>query len=114
MDCGFHQVLAKQNQIFSFNLKTIQNDKRKWDEFSKLFSEFVIEKVVLGYPLNEDGTKSTSTLLVEKFKEEFEKKYSLTLELVDERYSSEIAKQKILESVPSRKKRRNKSLVKRK
>lgn len=98
-------------QIFAYPLKTIQNDKRKWNEFSQLFNDFVIEIVVLGYPLKEDGTKSTSTLLVEKFKEEFEKKYSLTLKLVDERYSSELAKQKILESVPSRKKRRNKSLV---
>jgi len=98
-------------RIFAYPLKTIKNDKGKWSEFNQLFGEFVIEKVVLGYPLKEDGTKSASTLIVEKFKEEFEKKYSLTLELVDERYSSEIAKQKILESVPSRKKRRNKSLV---
>ena len=98
-------------QIFAYPLKTIQNDKKMWNEFSRIFGEYVIEQVILGYPLREDGTKSTSTLLVEEFKEKFEKKYSLNLELVDERYSSEIAKQKILESVPSRKKRRDKSLV---
>ena len=98
-------------QIFAAPLKTIQNNKTKWDEINNLFEEYVIEKVILGYPLKEDGTKSQSTILVEKFKEEFEKKFSLKVELVDERYSSEIAKQKILESVTSKKKRRNKSLV---
>jgi len=98
-------------QIFAYPLKTIKNDKEIWNEFSQIFGDYIIEQVILGYPLKEDGTKSTSTLLVEEFKEKFEKKYSLKLELVDERYSSEIAKQKILESVPSRKKRRDKSLV---
>jgi putative Holliday junction resolvase len=98
-------------QIFAYPLKTIQNNRSKWDELGKIFKEYIIEKVILGYPLKEDGTKSESTLLVEGFKEEFEKKYSFSLELVDERYSSEIARQKILESVTSRKKRRDKSLV---
>jgi putative Holliday junction resolvase len=98
-------------QIFAYPLKTIQNNEAKWDEFSRLFDEYDVEKVILGYPLKEDGSRSGSTLLVEKFKSEFEKKFLIELELVDERYSSEIAKQKILESVPSRKKRRNKSLV---
>jgi putative Holliday junction resolvase len=98
-------------QILAYPLKTIQNNNSKWDEFDFLFSEYLIEKVILGYPLKEDGTKSHSTLLVEEFKKAFEKKYSMKIELVDERYSSELAKQKILESVTSKKKRRDKSLV---
>ena len=98
-------------QIFAYPLTTIQNNASKWNALDKFFSEYSVEKVIIGYPLKEDGTKSKSTLLVEEFKEEFEKKYSYTVELVDERYSSEIAKQKILESVTSKKKRRDKSLV---
>lgn len=98
-------------QMFAYPLKTIQNNKARWDEFDRLFADYVVEKVILGYPLKEDGSKSGSTLLVEKFRDEFEKKYPIELVLVDERYSSEIAKQKILESVTSRKKRKNKSLV---
>ncbi len=98
-------------KIFAYPLKTIENKGNKWDEFRLLFEEYDIEKVILGYPLKEDGSKSRSTLLIEEFRDSFEKKFSVEIELVDERYSSEIAKQKILESVPSKKKRRNKSLV---
>ena len=98
-------------RLFAYPLMTIKRDKNFWDKFEQLFIDFSIEIIVLGYPIKEDGSRSTSTELVEKFKTELEKKKSLKIELVDERYSSSIAKERILESVPSKKKRRNKNLV---
>jgi putative Holliday junction resolvase len=44
-------------------------------------------------------------------KEKIENKFCLPVELIDERYSSEIARQRILETVVSKKKRRDKSLL---
>ncbi len=61
--------------------------------------------------MKEDGSRSTSTELIEKFRSELEKKYKYKIEYIDERYSSEIAKERIIASVPSRKKRRDKGLV---
>ncbi|MCK5457482.1 MAG: Holliday junction resolvase RuvX [Melioribacteraceae bacterium] len=98
-------------RIFAYGLTTIQNDLKFWDNLSKLFEEYDVELIVLGYPLNESGERSSSTELIEKFQIELEEKIKLPIELVDERYSSSIAQQQVLESVTSKKKRRNKGLI---
>jgi len=98
-------------RIFAYALVTIPNDNNFWKTFNKLFNDFNIETIVLGYPLKESGNRSSSTELIEKFKEELEKKVKIPIVLSDERYTSVIAKQQILESVTSKKKRQNKGLV---
>ncbi len=98
-------------RMFAYGLTTIQNDKNFWNNLGKLFTDYVVETIVLGYPLKESGEKSTSTELIEKFHIELEKRIKLPIVLVDERYSSVIAKQQILESVTSKKKRRDKGLI---
>ncbi|MFC2135848.1 Holliday junction resolvase RuvX [Bacteroidota bacterium] len=97
--------------IFAYPLKTIQNDSKFWSDFLSIFEEYNIVKLIVGYPLKESGEESTSSKMVLKFKSELEKRISIPVELVDERYSSEIAKQNILQSVSSKKKRRDKGLV---
>ena len=98
-------------RIFAYGLTTILNDSKFWDNLNKLFTEYEVELIVLGYPLKESGERSSSTDLIEKFQAELEEKIRIPIELVDERYSSSIAEQQILESVTSKKKRRNKGLV---
>lgn len=98
-------------RMFAYPLVTINRDKNFWNNLEQVFKDYNIETIVLGYPLKEDGTRSSSTELIERFKKELEKKKSIKIILVDERYSSSIAKERILESVPSRKKRRDKKLV---
>jgi len=98
-------------KMFSYPLTTLYNDKNLWRNITKIFDEYEIEMIILGYPLKEDGTKSQSTLMVEDFNIELQKKISSPIILFDERYSSEIAKQYIIASVPSKKKRRNKGLI---
>ena len=97
--------------MFASPLKTIIRDNNFWNNILDLFNQFNIEKVILGYPLKENGEESSSTQLVKKFREQLEEKITVPIELFDERYSSEIAKQRIIESVPSKKKRRDKSLL---
>ena len=97
--------------IFAYPLSTLQNDSKFWNNLSKIISEYSVVKIVLGYPLKESGEQSSSTKMVITFKEELEKRISLPVELVDERYSSDIAKQRIIASVSSKKKRRDKSLL---
>ncbi|MBL1212767.1 MAG: Holliday junction resolvase RuvX [Ignavibacteriae bacterium] len=97
--------------MFGYPLTTISNDSKMWDNLLNLFKEYKISKIVLGYPLKENNEKSASTLMVEKFCEELKQKIDIPIELIDERYSSEIASERILAGVKSRKKRRNKGLV---
>ncbi|MCX6168180.1 MAG: Holliday junction resolvase RuvX [Ignavibacteriales bacterium] len=97
--------------IFGYPLVTVPNDKKFWNELSKVILEYKVVKIILGYPLKESGSESTSSKAVLKFKEELEKRITLPIELVDERYSSSIARDRIIESVSSKKKRRDKSLL---
>jgi putative Holliday junction resolvase len=97
--------------MFAYPLTTLQNDSKFWNNLSKLLTEYNVVKIILGYPLKESGEESTSTKAVQKFNEELSKHVSLPIELIDERYSSDIAKQRIIASVSSKRKRRDKSLV---
>lgn len=97
--------------IFAYPLVTLQNDSKFFDRLIKITDEYNVVKIILGYPVKESGEESSGTQLVLKFKEEIEKKINLPVELIDERYSSSIAKERILQSVASKKKRRDKSLL---
>ena len=97
--------------MFAYPLTTINNDNNLWQNLSKIFSEYKIVKIIIGFPFKESGAVSRISDLVLKFKEELEKRFSLPVELVDERYSSLIAQQRIIQSVPSKKKRQDKSLL---
>ena len=98
-------------KIFAIPLTTISNDKNFWNNFLKIFEKYNITEIILGYPLKEDGTKSSITLKVEEFENKLKNKIKLPIKLVDERYSSSIAAEQIIESVKSKKKRRDKSLI---
>ena len=97
--------------MFGYPLVTVSNDNKFWNELSRVISEYKVVKIILGYPLKESGSESTSSKAVLKFKQELEKRITLPIELVDERYSSSIARDRIIQSVSSKKKRRDKSLL---
>jgi putative holliday junction resolvase len=97
--------------LFAYPLKTLLNDSSFWKNFTAILDQFKVAKIILGYPLKENGELSSSTRAVLEFKLELEKRVNLPVELVDERYSSEVARQRILVSVVSKRKRRDKSLL---
>ena len=97
--------------IFAYPLTTITNDTKFWDNIAKIILEYHVVKLIIGFPLKENGDESVSSREVLKFKEELETKSNLPIVLFDERYSSEIARQRIIITVPSKKKRRDKSLL---
>lgn len=98
-------------KMFAIPLTTLANNKDIWYEIKKIFDDYNIIKAILGYPLREDGGKTKITDFVEKFASDFKKKFNLEIKLVDERYSSSIALEHILESVKSKKKRKDKGLI---
>ncbi len=98
-------------RIFAYPLQTLLNDSSFWARLLSILESYDIETIVIGYPLKEDGSASDSTELVTKFAEELKKRISIHVEFYDERYSSEIAKERVISSVTSKKKRRDKGLV---
>lgn len=98
-------------RLFAYPLITLQNSKKLLEEIKNLLSEYECDTIVLGYPLKESGEHSSSTEAVIKFKESLSGITGLPIVLVDERYSSSVAQSRILASVTSKKKRRDKSLI---
>ncbi len=96
---------------FAYPYKTISNDNNFQKELSALLVKKNIEKIILGYPLKENGEYTILTEEVLKFKERLEKKYKIEVILRDERYTSSIAQEMIFQSVNKKSKRRDKGLL---
>ncbi|MEM6343039.1 MAG: Holliday junction resolvase RuvX [Bacteroidota bacterium] len=82
------------------------------DKLKELIEKEAIEAIVLGYPTRMDGSDSHVTEEVRELKVKLEKAYpQIKIHLVDERFSSQIAKQTMLEGGLKKKKRKDKHLV---
>ena len=76
------------------------------------FSREEVELIIIGEPKNWDDTDTHATPLVEKFIKELQKNFpAMPVKKVDERYTSKMAKDSMLEMGLTKKKRRDKKLV---
>lgn len=85
-------------------------------ELKKKITELVqsedIDEIVLGYPSQWDGSDTDASEPVRTFHQWLQKQYAnLPVMLVDERFTSRIAKQALLEGGASKKKRKDKHLI---
>ena len=69
-----------------------------WDALAKFIEEWQPQRVVVGHPLNMDGTESDISKRVMKFARQLEGRYQRIVTLVDERLSSREAKAAALAS----------------
>ncbi|HEX2867624.1 MAG TPA: Holliday junction resolvase RuvX [Ignavibacteriales bacterium] len=104
-------ALCDPLRIFAYPFKTILNDQNFRTNLLSIIKENGVKLILLGYPLKENGMKTDITEAVENFKTELEGLSGLPVVLRDERYTSAIAKERIIESVTSKKKRRDKGLL---
>ena len=93
-------------KMFAIPLITIDNNNLFFTKLKEIIEQYNFVKVVLGYPLKEDGTKTILTDKVEEFKTKLEKQFKIEVIYVDERYSSSIAWEQIKVSVKSKKKKK--------
>lgn len=73
----------------------------------KIFKEYVIKTVVIGLPLQANGTEDRITRKVREFSKELQLKFNVPIELWDERYSTLEAEQILKQmenTLPMRKK----------
>lgn len=68
--------------------------------------QFAVEKIIVGYPLNMNGTIGPKAQEIEKFARNLGEKILLPIELWDERLSTRSAERTLLEADVSRKKRK--------
>lgn len=85
-----------------------RDEEKRMAELDAYMKEYAPETVVLGYPLNMDGTKGFRAEKSEEFKAVLEEKYAVLVVLWDERLSSDAAHRTLEEAGVSGKKRKGK------
>lgn len=95
---------------FAYPYTTLKNDPTFLISLSKIIAEKKIIKIILGLPSTRFKSSKEIARKVIKLKAEIEKKNKIDVVLLNEDYSSAIAKEKIVESVTKKSKRKKKEL----
>lgn len=108
-------ALSDETQTIAFGKEIIPGDKKAIDKLKKIILEESVTSVVLGYPLNLKGEKTNQTLEVESFEQRLRSAFSavelkeINFVKYDERFTSKMAADSMIESGMKKKKRRDKS-----
>lgn len=98
-------------QIISTGLTTVQS-KQLIPFLKDYFSKEQVERIIIGEPKNWDDTDTHATPLVEKCIKELQKQFpAIPIIKVDERYTSKMAKQAMIDMGMKKMQRRNKAIV---
>ena len=98
-------------QIISSPLSTIETNQI-FVFLKDLFKKEDIDCIVVGEPINLDGLATDSTEITEEFVAKLYKMYpQILIKRIDERFTSKIAKQSILEAGIKKIKRKDKTLI---
>jgi putative holliday junction resolvase len=96
---------------FAYAFTTLSNDSTFLNKLSKIIEEKKINKIILGLPSDRFRSSKELSQKVLKLKSEIETKKKIEIVLWDEEYSSAIAKEKVIESVTKKSKRKRKDLL---
>jgi putative Holliday junction resolvase len=98
-------------KIIATGLTTVDTEKLVW--FLKdYFAKEPVELILLGYPKQLDGSDNDITPKVEKFFSQLQKLFpDIPSKLIDERFTSKMAFQTMIDSGLNKKDRQNKALV---
>lgn len=98
-------------QIIATGLTTI-HPKELIPFLKDYFSKEQVELILIGWPVNWDDSATHATPLVEKCIKDLQKNFpAIPVKKVDERYTSKMAKDAMLEMGLKKMQRRNKALV---
>lgn len=104
-------AITDELQIIASGLTTIASETAI-AFLSDYFSKENVFKVLIGEPKQMNGQPSESTVIIEKFVTKFRKNFpEMKLERVDERFTSKMAFQTMIDSGLKKKQRQNKALV---
>ena len=103
--------ISLSSGIIATNYKTIRHNK-DYDylvcEVKKIVEEKKVDKIVLGFPKNMNNTIGERANITLSFKEKLEKETNKEVILEDERLTSCVANQVLIQADTSRKKRKEK------
>ena len=97
-------------QIIASGLTTVASHDL-FPFLEKYFTENQVEAIILGEPKRLDGTDTHSSQAVRQLKEKLGTTFALPVHMVDERFTSKMAFQTMIDSGLKKKQRQNKALV---
>ena len=101
--------ISLSNGVIASNYKTLRHNE-DYDylanEVLKIVLEEHIDKIVLGFPKNMNNTIGERANITLEFKKKLEEKTNLEVIMEDERLTSQVANQILIEADTSRKKRK--------
>ena len=97
-DFGTKKIGVAVGQTATYTSSPLQvilnkDDKVNWNEINKLLNEWKPELIIIGKPLNMDGTDSEIMKQVERFYQKLKKIYDTNYEYIDERITTFEARQ---------------------
>jgi putative Holliday junction resolvase len=114
IDYGLKRVgvaVTDPMQIIANSLTTVDAPEII-DFLAKYFSNEKVERVIVGLPKQMNNQPSESMPLVEKFVEKFRKQFpEMPIEYLDERFTSKMAVQAMVQGGVKKKDRQNKALI---
>ncbi|WP_309609705.1 Holliday junction resolvase RuvX [Flavobacterium sp.] len=104
-------AITDEMQIIASGLTTIESPTAI-DFLRAYFSKEKVEKVLIGEPKQMNGEPSESTEIIEKFVTKFKNVFpEMAIERVDERFTSKMAFQTMIDSGLKKQQRKNKALI---
>ena len=100
--------ISDKTNTISSSLKVISYTdlEEVYSEIGDIIKDNLITDVILGFPLNMNGTKSKRCEEVLLFKEEISKRFNVNTDILDERLTSVLANNMLINNNTSRKKRK--------
>jgi putative holliday junction resolvase len=104
-------AVTDELQIIGSGLTTVPSSEI-FDFLKNYFKNENVIKVLIGEPKQMNGQPSESAEIIEKFVEKFKSVFpDMKVELVDERFTSKMAFQTMIDSGLKKKQRQNKALI---
>jgi len=104
-------ALTDPLKIIASPFLTLANDDKFIQQLMQIIQEKTVSRIILGIPFCDDGSETKLVPAIRKLQEQLIALTQLEVILVDERYSSSIAEERIRSTVTKKSKRRQKSLV---
>ena len=104
-------AVTDPSQIIATKLATIPAHSI-WDFLEEYFSSEQVDEVVIGYPRQMNNQASGAVVYINPFIKKFKQKYpGMPLEMVDERFTSKMAFQTMIDGGVRKKARKDKAMV---
>jgi putative Holliday junction resolvase len=98
-------------KIIATRLTTVPSNQI-WDYLEEYFRKETVEAVVVGYPRQLNNEASEAVRYINPFLRKFQQKYpEMQLELADERFTSKLAFQTMIDGGLKKEKRQDKALI---